>query len=89
MYRTSKDRLKRFRLWLCSGCCAIGAGIGASSGVAFGAMIEGDIVAGADVGVVIGGLSGGGRSVCRTAQSNDQIYSQCMTQKGYKILQTD
>ena len=53
---------------------AIGAGIGSSSGVAFGAMIGGDILVAA-IGLVIGCLSFGGISVYRTAQSNDQIYS--------------
>ena len=52
-------------------------------------MIGRDIVVGDAVGVVIGCLSGGGRSVYGRAQSNDQIYFQCMTQRRYKILQTD
>jgi len=45
----------------------LGAGIGAGSSVAFGAMTGGDIGTGAAVGAVVGGLSGGGRSVYRTA----------------------
>jgi hypothetical protein len=65
----------------------MGAGIGGGSGVAFGAMTGGVSGAGAAVGAVVGVLSGGGRSVDRTAQPNDQIYSQCMVERGYKILQ--
>lgn len=67
----------------------IGAGVGAGSSVAFGAMTGGDLGPGAAVGAVVGGLSGGGRSVYRTSQPNSQIYSQCMTKLGYKMLESD
>lgn len=67
----------------------IGAGVGAGSSVAFGAMTGGDLGAGAAVGAVVGGLSGGGRSVYRTSQPNSQIYSNCITERGYKLLEND
>ncbi|GJM17300.1 MAG: hypothetical protein DHS20C13_26270 [Thermodesulfobacteriota bacterium] len=68
---------------------AIGSATGAGSSVVFGAMTGGDIGTGAALGAVVGGLSGGSGSVYRTSQPNSQIYSQCMTERGYKILKRE
>jgi len=68
---------------------AIGATVGAGSSVAFGAMAGGDIGTGAAIGAVVGGLAGGGRSVYRSDQVNDQIYTNCMIERGYKIWTRD
>ncbi len=68
---------------------AIGSATGAGSSVVFGAITGGDIGPGAAVGAVVGGLTGGSRSVYRTSQPDAQIYSLCMTERGYKILERE
>lgn len=68
---------------------ALGSATGAGSAVVFGAMTGGDIGPGAAIGAVVGGLSGGSSSVYRTSRPNSQIYSKCMTEKGYKIWKRD
>jgi len=61
-------------------CTKWGGGSGFAKDAAIGATV------GAGSSVAFGAMAGGGRSVYRSDQVNDQIYANCMIERGYKIL---
>lgn len=64
---------------------AIGAGVGAGTGALIG-VITGDAGKGALLGTVIGGVAGGARGVQQTEQGYERVYRNCMTGRGWNVL---
>ncbi|MCZ6527647.1 MAG: YMGG-like glycine zipper-containing protein [Thermodesulfobacteriota bacterium] len=64
---------------------AIGGGVGAGTGALIGA-IAGDAVKGLAFGAVIGGVAGGAKGIYDSEKGYEQIYRNCMTGRGYNVL---
>ena len=64
----------------------VGAGVGAGTGALIGAITGKKTAKKAGVGAVIGGLGGGSRSVYQSKQSYNTIFKNCMTGRGYRVL---
>ncbi len=63
----------------------IGGAVGAGTGSLIG-VIAGDTVKGLALGSVIGGVAGGAKGAYSSNKDYEQIYRNCMTGRGYNVL---
>lgn len=63
----------------------IGGGVGAALGAIFGAF-GGGAASGAALGAAVGGVSGAGSGALQSQHERDRIVRNCMTGRGYRVL---
>jgi uncharacterized protein YcfJ len=63
----------------------IGGLLGAAAGAAIGAAVH-DPGAGAAIGAAVGGFGGGGYEASKSSQSFQQVFSNCLRERGHTVL---
>jgi hypothetical protein len=63
----------------------IGGLLGAAAGAAIGAAV-GDPGAGAAIGAAAGGFGGGGYEASQSSQSFQQVFENCLRERGHRVL---
>jgi outer membrane lipoprotein SlyB len=63
----------------------VGGLLGAAAGAAIGAAVH-DPGAGAAIGAAVGGFGGGGYEAAKTSQSYQQVFANCLRERGHPVL---